>query len=96
MYLTDVSSVDAVDLPKLEKADVIVIVALQRKPHHSHLTLSGALDLIDRVKPERAYLTHISHDMGAVHTWEGEIPDYVEAAHDGMIIHLSDSQIVRA
>lgn len=89
VYLTDVSSIVEVDMHKLENADVLVIDALQKEPHHSHMSLGEALQLIQQVKPGKAYLTHISHVMGAVHTWENEIPDYVESAYDGMIIWLN-------
>ena len=41
-----------------------MVNALRIEPHPSHLNLEEALDLIAELKPNRAYLTHISHLLG--------------------------------
>ena len=60
--------------------------ALQKEPHISHYNLEEALEVIDELKPDKAYLTHISHKMG-VHA-EVELPEGVELSYDGLKIEV--------
>ena len=59
-YLTDVKTISAVEQKKLKKLDVLVLSCLRIDPHISHLNLEEALLLIEKLKPKRCYLTHIS------------------------------------
>jgi phosphoribosyl 1,2-cyclic phosphate phosphodiesterase len=83
-YCTDVSSIPDRSWPLLEGLDVLVIDALRPdKPHPSHFDVGQALEVIDRVKPRQAYLTHMSHSMdydALVKT----LPPGVAPAHDGL------------
>ena len=60
-YLTDVKTIDESEINKLKGLQVLVINALREEPHNTHFNLEEALDFIALVKPEKAYLTHISH-----------------------------------
>lgn len=83
-YCTDVSGIPERSWPLLEGLKVFVIDALRPgKPHPSHFSLEQALQAIDRVKPEQAYLTHMAHTMDydvLVRT----LPPRVAPAHDGL------------
>ena len=63
-YLTDMKTVPDAEIDKLQNLEVLVVNALREKPHLSHFNLEEALSFIARVKPKRAYLTHISHYIG--------------------------------
>ena len=89
-YLTDVKSIEEEELQKVMGSRVIVLNALRKQPHHSHLSLDEALALIERIKPEKAYLTHLSHRMGLHQDVSEELPDNVALAYDGLVVTLED------
>ena len=67
---------------------MLVLNALRREPHVSHFTFAEALKVIEEIKPEKAYLTHISHQLGLHADVSKELPDGVELAYDGLKIIL--------
>lgn len=85
-YITDAKTISAHERNKIRGLKVLVINALRREPHASHLTLDEALDIIDDVRPEIAYITHISHQLGLHTEVESELPANVKLAYDGLII----------
>jgi len=87
-YLTDMSFVESTEKKKLQGLRVLVVNALRKKEHQSHFNLSQALQLIDELKPEKAYLTHISHKMGLHKEVSKELPDHVFLAYDGLSISV--------
>lgn len=88
-YLTDVKTIPASEMSKLQHIDVLVLNALREEPHQSHLTLSEALELIKKVKPKKAYLTHISHLLGFHDEVEAKLPKGVHLAYDGLKIKVN-------
>lgn len=67
--------------------DCLVIDALRRKPHPTHLHLDQTLDAIARIAPGRAILTHMDQSMdyaGLVAT----LPAGVEPGYDGQVVRL--------
>ncbi len=66
----------------------MVVNALRKKKHLSHFNLEEALELIAEIKPERAYLTHVSHLMGKQAVVEKELPEGVFFAYDGLKIRI--------
>lgn len=86
VYLTDVKSVPETEFPKLENLDVLVIDALRKKTHISHLTVDEALSYIGKINPQRAYLIHMSHHFGLHEQMEKEMPKGVFISYDGLEI----------
>jgi phosphoribosyl 1,2-cyclic phosphate phosphodiesterase len=82
-YCTDVNQIPRESWPHLEGLKVLVLDALRYKPHPAHFSLEEALEVIDRVKPHRAYLTHMSHDLEHEAT-NRRLPPNVELAYDGL------------
>lgn len=82
-YCTDVSHIPETSWPRLEGLEVLVIDALRRKPHAAHLSLGQALEVIERARPRRALLTHISHDLDHEKV-SRELPPHVQMACDGL------------
>ncbi len=87
-YLTDFNDIDDQEVLKLQGVEVLVVNALRHLKHTSHFTLSQALDLIEKVAPKRAYLTHISHQMGLYEKVSQELPEGVSLAYDGLKLEL--------
>lgn len=82
-YLTDCSGIPDASLRMLGNLKVLVIDAVRFRPHPTHFSVEEALEIIEILQPERAFLTHISHDID--HRTVGEmLPDNVELAWDGL------------
>jgi phosphoribosyl 1,2-cyclic phosphate phosphodiesterase len=82
-YCTDVNKIPPESWPLLEGVRVLVLDALRIKPHPGHFCLEEALDVISRLRPQQAYLTHMSHDLEHEAT-NRLLPKGVELAYDGL------------
>ena len=71
----------------LEGLDVLVLDALRKKPHATNFCVEESLAVIEQLKPKRALLTHISHDLEHVQT-EADLPEGVGLAYDGLRLSL--------
>lgn len=87
-YITDANYIAPEELEKLKGVKVMVINALRREKHFSHFSLPEALEVIDKVQPERAYLTHISHEMGLHSEVEKTLPQGVFLAYDNLEVEI--------
>lgn len=87
-YITDAKTVPQATLDALRGVDTLVINALRRSEHVSHMNLQQALDVISIVGPRRAFLTHMSHHMGLHAEAEKLLPPDVAFATDGMAIEI--------
>ncbi len=82
-YCTDVNAIPALSWPLLEDLDTLVLDALRPKRHPGHFSLEEALEVVARVKPRRAYFTHMSHELEHEAT-NRRLPQGVELAYDGL------------
>ena len=87
-YITDANFISPSEIKKVEGTKVLVINALRKTPHISHFTLDEALELIQKIGPEQAYITHLSHLMGKHADLEQELPANVYAAFDGLKVQI--------
>lgn len=85
-YLTDVKTIADAEIEKLSGLEVLVVNALREAPHATHFNLDEALQFIEKIKPRRAYLTHISHTMGFHEAVQQRLPDGVFLAFDNLEI----------
>ena len=85
-YITDMLTIPESEIKKLKGVKTLVVNALRKQAHHSHMTLEQALDFIKIIQPERAYLTHISHWLGKHEDVSGELPPHVQLAYDGLVL----------
>ena len=83
-YITDAKTIDASELDKLHGLDTLIINALHHRPHFSHLNLQEAVGLVERIAPQRAFLTHLSHNMGLHAEVESALPGNIRLAFDGL------------
>lgn len=87
-YLTDANKIPDAEMEKLKSSKTLVINTLRKSPHLSHFCLPEALDIIKKINPDRAYLTHMSHFIGKHEDIEKELPSNVRLAYDGLQIEL--------
>ncbi len=86
-YSPDISGLPDSSLALLEGLDVWIVDALRYTPHPSHFSVSEALAWIERLKPKRAVLTHMTSDLDYARL-AAELPPGVEPAYDGMVIEV--------
>jgi phosphoribosyl 1,2-cyclic phosphate phosphodiesterase len=86
-YLTDCNAIPDESWPLIAGAETIVIDALRQKAHSTHFNVDEALEAIRRIAPQRAYLTHMSHDLGHAAT-NARLPAGVELAYDGLVLDV--------
>ncbi len=87
-YITDAVEITEKEKKKIAGSKVIVINTLRKQKHYSHFNLEGAIAILDELKPTRAYLTHISHQMGLTEEVSRELPEYIKFATDGLVIEI--------
>ena len=87
-YITDANFIAPEEKEKIKGSKILVLNALRKEPHISHFTLAEALALVEELKPERAYLTHMSHQMGLHAEIEATLPANVHLAYDGLSISI--------
>lgn len=87
-YLTDASFIKPEELDKMKGSKYIIINALRKEKHYSHFNLEEAIEILQYLKPEKGYLTHISHQMGLSKEISKELPPEVELAYDGLSLMI--------
>jgi len=84
-YATDLKLMHDETKDRLRDLDVLALDCVRIKPHSTHLCLEESLALIDELKPKRAFLIHLNHDI----MYERDsklLPDNVEFAYDGLVV----------
>jgi len=82
-YLTDFSDIPEQSFAQLQDLDILFLDALRHKPHPTHSTVDNSLRIVERVKPQRAFFTHICHDLPHEAT-NATFPPHVRLSYDGM------------
>ena len=86
-YFSDCHHVPPAVIEQILGIPVLIIDALRHEPHPSHLSLNEALEVAAAAAAQRAFLTHIGHDLGHAET-ETMLPPHVRLAHDGLRIEI--------
>ncbi len=92
VYITDANRIEEEERRKIRGCKVLVLNALRREKHISHFTLNEALDVVRDLRPEKAYFTHISHQMGLHEEVQGELPGNVFIGFDGLVVTQSENE----
>jgi phosphoribosyl 1,2-cyclic phosphate phosphodiesterase len=87
-YITDANFISPEEKEKLRGLKVLVLNALRKESHISHFTIEEAQALVQELKPERAYFTHISHQLGKHADIDNTLPGHIRLAYDGLKISL--------
>jgi len=89
VYITDAKTISEIEREKVRGTKIMFINSLRLEEHVSHFNLEEALAFIEDVKPEKAYLTHISHLFGKYEDIQKNLPENVFLAYDGLKIDLT-------
>ncbi len=87
-YITDASFISDMEKKKLNNLSILVINALRIDKHPTHFNLEEALNLIDELKPKKAFLTHVSHKLGLHNEVSEILPANVFLAFDGLVVEV--------
>lgn len=84
-YATDLKIIPPASMEVLRDLDVLVLDCVRIRPHSTHLCLEEALEIIEDLAPQRAYLTHLNHDI--MHERDSQLlPDNVQFAYDELVV----------
>lgn len=87
-YITDAKTIPDDEMAKLEGLDTLVINSLRMECHNAHFSLGEALQVIEKLNPKRAFLTHISHKIPVYDELVKLLPQNVMPAYDGLKIEI--------
>jgi phosphoribosyl 1,2-cyclic phosphate phosphodiesterase len=87
-YITDAVDIPDKEFKKIEGSKVVVINALRKRKHYSHFNLSEAVSILEKLRPEKGFLTHISHQMGYYEDVQQELPSFITQAYDGLKVEI--------
>ena len=88
VYITDANFIASAEIEKIKNCNTLVLNALRKEKHISHFTLNEAIEVIERINPKHAYLTHISHQLGIHKEVSADLPVPVQLAYDGLTIEI--------
>jgi len=88
VYITDMKTIAATELPYVRGAQVLVVNALRQKPHHSHQTVDEAVRFARSINPRQTWLIHSSHDIGRHAEVNAQLPPDIQLAYDGQVVEL--------
>jgi phosphoribosyl 1,2-cyclic phosphate phosphodiesterase len=86
-YLTDMSDIPEISVPLLNELDVLIVDALRHHPHPSHSHLENSIAIVEKLKPRRAFFTHMGHDLDHDAT-NAVLPPHIRLAYDGLQINF--------
>ena len=86
-YLTDCNAIPDESWSLVAGIDTLVLDALRDKPHATHFTIAEAIEVVARIAPTRAFLTHMSHEIGHADV-SARLPSGVELAYDGLVLDV--------
>jgi phosphoribosyl 1,2-cyclic phosphate phosphodiesterase len=89
-YITDARTIAPEEMAKIEGSKILILNALHYYEHYSHFNVPQALDVIEKLKPEQAFLTHVSHHMGLAAEINKILPTNVNLAYDQQVIEIED------
>jgi phosphoribosyl 1,2-cyclic phosphate phosphodiesterase len=89
-YITDANYIPEESKEKLFGVKYLVINALRKEKHISHFNLREAIDFIRAISPKKAFITHISHQMGYHAEVSKDLPQGIFLAYDGLSLLCDD------
>jgi phosphoribosyl 1,2-cyclic phosphate phosphodiesterase len=88
VYITDANFIDNETIDLIKNCETLVINALRHEKHISHFNLEEALELISKVSPRKALLTHMSHQIGLHEKLVKQLPKHISPAYDGLKLYF--------
>ena len=90
-YITDAKFISEESRKLLKGVKILVVNALQKESHISHLTLQEAITFAEDINADKTYFTHIGHRMGLHAEVSEELPPNIYLAYDQLQIILDES-----
>ena len=87
-YVTDLSELSEEAFQKLIGIEYLIIEALRKREHYSHINLAQAIDIAQRLNVKKAWFTHVSHEMGKAADVNPTLPENMMLAYDGLEIEI--------
>ncbi len=87
-YITDAKRISDNETEKIKGTKILVVNAIRFKEHYSHFNLKEALNFIEKIQPEQAYITHMAHKLGTHENLQKLLPKNVQPAYDGLICEI--------
>lgn len=87
-YLTDVKSINEFEFEKMHGLKILVINALRKEEHISHITLGEAIKIAQKINAKKTFFTHISHHLGLHDDVSKELPENIYLAYDNLSINF--------
>jgi phosphoribosyl 1,2-cyclic phosphate phosphodiesterase len=87
-YITDANYIPEEEMEKLIGVKYLVINSLRKEKHISHFSLDQSVQVINRISPKRAFLTHLSHQLGLHEEVQKSLPPHIILAYDGLKIEI--------
>ena len=87
-YITDMHSISDAEKDKIHGSKILVLNALRKEPHNSHLHLEAAINFANEIGAEKTFFTHISHRLGFHEKVNKELPDGMFLAYDNLILSI--------
>lgn len=87
-YVTDLSELSEEAFNKLKGVKYLIIEALRKREHYSHINISQAIDIAQRLGVDNAWFTHVSHEMGKAADVNPTLPENMILAYDGLVIEI--------
>ena len=84
-YLTDCNRIPDESWPLLAGVRTLILDALRHRPHSTHFSVRESIGVAERLGVERAYFTHVCHDLGHAETC-AQLPAGMELAYDGLVL----------
>ena len=89
-YVTDFHYISEESLKKLEGVEYLIIEALRKEKHYSHISLPEAIEIAQKLNVKKAWFTHVSHSMGKAEDVNKTLPSNMILAYDGLSITIEN------
>ena len=89
-YVTDFHYISEQSLKKLEGVEYLIIEALRKEKHYSHISLPEAIEIAQKLNVKKAWFTHVSHSMGKAADVNKTLPSNMMLAYDGLSITIEN------
>lgn len=87
VYATDCSAIPDESWDWFRGVDVLVLDALRHQEHATHFSVGQAVEVVQKVRPRRAFLTHAAHDLDHEAT-NAMLPKGTELAYDFLSVEI--------